>query len=264
MVGSCGDIDDRWESGEALNFERLKIWVWEDDAFCHHRVRRSKSIEWLWSTKLITEILSFSLGVPDRDQLTNYVFRFNSSLSILYHFSESSVRRYTSTSRITFPNRYFILSSLPPSQSSFPIDTDRRASQKLISLITSALLSVVKFEFFEDQSWIILSDEVLHYLLGGSTFWRSQRILRKIARVEVISRESPLGAPRRSATLTNLPHDCHDFGDCERRSEKLLQPLSFGESRLSARNAERWLKRGSADRKRSEQKKQESWMTLNN
>jgi hypothetical protein len=43
----------------------------------------------------------------------------------------------------------------------------RKASQKLISLITSTLLSVVKFEFFEDLSWIMLSDEVLHYLLAG-------------------------------------------------------------------------------------------------
>jgi hypothetical protein len=68
-------------------------------------------IEWLWSTKLIAEILSFYLGLLGRCWLSNYVFRFNSSLSILYHFCESAVRRYTSTSRITFRNRYFILSS---------------------------------------------------------------------------------------------------------------------------------------------------------
>jgi hypothetical protein len=65
-------------------------------------------------------------------------------------FLESAVRGDTSTSRITFRNRYFILSSLPPSSS--PIGTDRKASQKLISLITSTPLSVVKFEFFEDVS----------------------------------------------------------------------------------------------------------------
>jgi hypothetical protein len=44
-------------------------------------------------------------------------------------------------------------------------------SQKLMSLITSTPLSVVKFEFFEDLSSIISTDEVLYYLLpGGSTF----------------------------------------------------------------------------------------------
>jgi hypothetical protein len=39
-----------------------------------------------------------------------------------------------------------------PSPSSSPIDPDRKASQKLISLITSIPLCVVKFEFFEDFS----------------------------------------------------------------------------------------------------------------
>jgi hypothetical protein len=71
-----------------------------------------KWIEWLWSTKLIAEILSFYLGLWERSRLTDYVFRFNSSLSILYHFCESAVRAYTSTSRIAFRNRYFILSTL--------------------------------------------------------------------------------------------------------------------------------------------------------
>jgi hypothetical protein len=70
-----------------------------------------KWIEWLWSTKLIAEILSFYLGLWERSWLTNDVFRFNSAFSMRYHFCESGVRGYTSTSRITSRNRYFILSS---------------------------------------------------------------------------------------------------------------------------------------------------------
>jgi hypothetical protein len=128
-----------------------------------------KWIEWLRSAKMMAEILSIYRGVWDRYLLTNYVFRFRSGLSMRYHCCESTVRRYTSTSRITFRNRYFVLSSLPPSSS--PIDIDRKPFQKLISLITSTLLSVVKFQFFEDLNSIMLSDERLHYLLpGGSTF----------------------------------------------------------------------------------------------
>jgi hypothetical protein len=74
-----------------------------------------KWIEWLWSTKLIAEILSIYLGVWERYRLDNYVSRFSSALSILSHFCESPVRGYTSSSRITFRNRYFILASFPPS-----------------------------------------------------------------------------------------------------------------------------------------------------
>jgi hypothetical protein len=86
---------------------------------------------------------------------------------VIIHFYESPVRGHTSTSPIIFRNRHLILSSLPQSS----IDTNVKPSQKLISLINSTLLSVVQFQFFEDLSSIMLSEEVLHYLLpSGSTF----------------------------------------------------------------------------------------------
>jgi hypothetical protein len=58
---------------------------------------------------------------------SDYVFQFKAGLSIRYHLGQAVLRRYTSTWRITFRNRY-ILSSLPPS----PIGTDRKHSQKRI------------------------------------------------------------------------------------------------------------------------------------
>jgi hypothetical protein len=104
-----------------------------------------KWIEWLWSTKMIAEILSIYLDVWERDRSSNSMFRFMAPLSILSHFAESPVRRSTSIARITFRTRYFRLSSLPQSH----IDPHGIASQQLISSISSTLPPVGKFQFFE-------------------------------------------------------------------------------------------------------------------
>jgi hypothetical protein len=122
-------------------FEKMTVFV------IIHSVLQ-KWIEWPWSTNMIAEILSIDLGLWHRDLLTNSGFRFIAVLPIRYHFGDSVARRSTSPQRITFQNRYFILSSPPPS----PIDTDRKPSQKFISLVTSTLLPVVKSWFFEDLS----------------------------------------------------------------------------------------------------------------
>jgi hypothetical protein len=65
---------------------------------------------------------------------------------------------------------------------------------------------------------------------------------------------------------TSLPESpgVSNFIESERILEKLLQLLSFGESRLSALPADRRHQRGSTDRTWSQQETQESWMTLNN
>jgi hypothetical protein len=205
-VERWGEIDGRWKVREALNFERWKIWVWEDDAFRHHRIGPSK-VDWM---TLVDQADRWDFLILSRCVRKTAIKQL--CISIQRWLIDSMSCLCVCCSRIhldlpaTFRNRYFILSSLPPSPSSSPIDTDRKTSQKLISLITSTLLSVVEFEFFEDLSSIILSDEVLHHLFaGGLTFWGSKRILMKSGRVEVISRESPIGAPRRYATHEREP-----------------------------------------------------------
>jgi hypothetical protein len=92
----------------------------------------------------VFEILLVYLGVSERYRLNNHLFRVTTVVCVLYYFVESAARRCTSTAPITFQTRYFSLSSLLQSS----IDTHRIPSQKLISLITSTLLPVGKFQFW--------------------------------------------------------------------------------------------------------------------
>jgi hypothetical protein len=119
-----------------------------------------------------------------------HLFRFSFLLCVRYHCRDSPVRQSTSTSRITFQNRDFILSSLPQSS----IGIDATASQKLISLMTSTLLPGGKFRFFEGHNWIMLSDDPLRYRWPAmSHFYESQRILKKMSESKLY-RESRLSA----------------------------------------------------------------------
>jgi hypothetical protein len=63
--------------------------------------------------------------------------------------------------------------------------------------------------------------------------------------------------------MTRFLHDYHDFEEPEHILEKLFQLLSIRESSLLALRADRRRKRDSAERKLSEEKTQERWMTLN-
>jgi hypothetical protein len=107
-------------------FENLSLRRWRVSSSSIQSLQ--KWIEWLWSTMMIAETLSISLGVYERHRLSNYVSRLRAGLSIRYHFCASAVRRSTSTSRIIFQNRDLILSSLRPSPS--PIYTHRDGLSK--------------------------------------------------------------------------------------------------------------------------------------
>jgi hypothetical protein len=67
-----------------------------------------KWIEWLWPTRMISDIL-----------LSNQWFQFRDVLCVLSHSLESASRQFTPSWRIIFQTRYFSLSSLP--QSSLPV-----------------------------------------------------------------------------------------------------------------------------------------------
>jgi hypothetical protein len=140
----------------ALNFEESKIWVWEDDAFPHHRVRPSK-VDWM---TLVGKADGWDFVILSRCVRKISIKQLCSSIQLWFIYTISFLWFCCSRIYLDLPDHFskplfhpIVTSPSPsPSQSSSPIDTDRKASQKLISLITSTLLSVVKFEFFEDLS----------------------------------------------------------------------------------------------------------------
>jgi hypothetical protein len=120
---------------------------------------------------MIAEILSIYLAAPGRHLFKHQLFRFRDILSVRSHSLESAAQRFTLSSGVTFQAPYFRLSSPPQ----FSIDTSGIPSQKLISLITSTVLPVSKFQFFEHGRSIMLADDPLRYRESRPSALRADR-----------------------------------------------------------------------------------------
>jgi hypothetical protein len=176
-----------------------KIWVWDRDLFSSSSIQSiQKWIEWLWSIEMIADILSIYLYVTERFPLTDYAFRFRAVLSILYHFGEPALRWSIATSPIPLKN---VMSGYRHSQY-FNRHWPKALSKIHIAHhLNSAFCCFIwiprRFELDYVEWWGLAFS-----LAWWVDFLRIERILTKSARVEVISRESPIGAERRWATRT--------------------------------------------------------------